>query len=164
MSAVRDSLSNARASLLASWQGLGEKDRRALTLLAAIGIPLLLIAGLWLPAKQARQQAEAERDSAQALVSWIRREAPRLQGMSTARISPAELPQRVQTLATAQSLTLERLEADPAGLRVAINNARLTSVVAFLQLCRNQGIKVLEAQIVRDAAGTGNQVRLRLGA
>lgn len=164
MSAVSDSLASAKANFLNYWQGLGDKDRRALTLLAVIGIPLLLIAGLLLPAKHARQQAEAERDSALALAAWIRHEAPRMQGMSSARISPAELPQRVQALATAQSLTLERLETDPAGLRVAINNARLTSVVTFLQLCRSQGIKVIEAQIVRDAGGAGNQVRLRLGA
>lgn len=164
MSAVSDSLASVRAHLSNYWQGLGDKDRRALTLLAVIGIPLLLIAGLLLPAQQARQQAEAERDSAQALVSWIRDEAPRLQGMSSSRVSPAELPTRVQALAAAQSLTLERLEADPAGLRVAINNARLTSVVTFLQLCRSQGIKVIEAQIVRDAGGSGNQVRLRLSA
>ncbi len=160
MSAFGDSLN----SIGNYWQGLSDKDRRALSLLALIGIPLLLIGGLLLPAMHAREQARAERDDATALAAWIRHDAPRLQGMAGARISPADLPQRVQALATAQGLTPERLEADPAGLRLAISNARLTSLVSFLQLCRSQGIKVVEAQIVRDAGGNGNQVRLRLSA
>lgn len=162
MSAFGDRLGQLGAGWRNYWQGLSDKDRRTLSLLALVGIPLLLIGGLLLPAQHAREQALAERDGAVRLVGWIRQEAPRLQLSSAARISPAELPQRVQALAGAQGLSFDRLETDPGGLRVAINNARLTSLTSFLQLCRNQGIKVLEAQIIRDGGG-GNQVRLRLG-
>jgi len=145
------------------WQAQGERDRRAMLLLAGIGLPLLLIGGLLLPAHHAREQALADRDEAAHLADWIRQEGPRLQGMAgSSRVSAADLPQRVQMLASGQGLTLERLEADPSGLRVAANNARIASVASFLQLCRDQGIKVLEAQITRDGNG-GNQVRLRLG-
>lgn len=146
-----------------AWEGLAAKDRRALTVLAGVVLPAIIIFGLLLPAKSARQAALVERDSAVALAGWIRQEAPRLQGSSGVRLSAAELPQRVQALATAQALTLERLESDPSGLRLAINNARLSSLLTFLQLCRSQGIRVVEAQIVHDPASTGSQVRLRLG-
>ncbi|MEL0028145.1 MAG: type II secretion system protein GspM [Perlucidibaca sp.] len=154
--------SDAMNQLSLSWQTLGERDRRALTLLTLVGLPLLLIGALMLPAMHARDNARVARDDAAQLVALMRQAGPRIQATGSVRISPAELPQRVQALAAAQGLTLERLESDPAGLRLAISNASLNTVTGFIGQCRSQGIKVIEAQISRD--GGGNQIRLRLGA
>lgn len=163
MSALSASLGQVSARINDFWQGLAERDRRALSLLLLIGLPVLLIWGLLLPAKTARQEAQTARDEAVALRAWIRQEGPNLQGMGGgARISPAELPQRVQALATAQALSVERLESDPSGVRLALGNTRMGTLAGFLQLCRAQGIRVLEAQIIRGS-GEGSQVRLRLG-
>lgn len=151
-----------RSRLEGALAGLSEKDRRALAWLVAILVSVVLIWGLLMPARHARDEARLAHENATTLLAQLRQEGPRLRGVSGARISAAELPQRVQALAGAQGLVLERLESDPSGLRLAINNASVTAVVSFLQQCRNQGIKVVEAQISREG-GAGSQVRLRLG-
>ena len=153
-----------RLALSNAWQQRSAADRRALTLLAVIAIPVILIWGLWLPTQAARQAAVLENDQAQSLLDDIRQHAPQLNGLSgISKVAASALPQRVQLLASNAGLAMERMESDPAGVRLAMNNVRLSTLMGFFQQCRSQGIRVLEAQITRDASNNTNQVRLRLG-
>lgn len=153
-----------RLALSNAWQQRSAADRRALTLLAAIAVPVILIWGLWLPTQAARQAAVLENEQAQNLLSDIRQQAPQMNGLSgVSKVAASALPQRVQLLASNAGLALERMESDPAGVRLAMNNVRLSTLIGFFQQCRGQGIRVLEAQITRDASNNTNQVRLRLG-
>jgi len=153
-----------RLALSNAWQQRSAADRRALTLLAAVAIPVILVWGLWLPTQAARQAAVLENDQAQSLLDDIRRQAPQLNGLSgVSKVAASALPQRVQLLASNAGLAMERMESDPAGVRLAMNNVRLSTLMSFFQQCRGQGIRVLEAQITRDASNNTNQVRLRLG-
>lgn len=153
-----------RLALSNAWQQRSAADRRALTLLAAIAVPVILIWGLWLPTQSARQAAVLEHEQAQSLLNDIRLHAPQLNGLSgISKVAASALPQRVQLLAGNAGLTLERMESDPAGVRLAMNNVRLATLMSFFQQCRSQGIRVLEAQITRDASNNTNQVKLRLG-
>ena len=153
-----------RLALSNAWPQRSAADRRALTLLAAIAVPVILIWGLWLPTQAARQAAVLENEQAQNLLSDIRQQAPQMNGLSgVSKVAASALPQRVQLLASNAGLALERMESDPAGVRLAMNNVRLSTLMGFFQQCRGQGIRVLEAQITRDASNNTNQVRLRLG-
>ncbi|MES3040998.1 MAG: type II secretion system protein GspM [Pseudomonadota bacterium] len=153
-----------RLALSNAWQQRSAADRRALTLLAAVAVPVILVWGLWLPTQAARQAAVLENEQAQSLLNDIRQSAPQLSGLSGAsKVAASALPQRVQLLASNAGLAMERMESDPAGVRVAMNNVRLSTLMSFFQQCRSQGIRVLEAQITRDASNNTNQVRLRLG-
>lgn len=153
-----------RLALSNAWQQRSAADRRALTLLAVVAIPVILIWGLWLPTQAARQAAVLDNDQAQSLRDDIRQHAPQLSGLSgVSKVAASALPQRVQLLASNAGLAMERMESDPAGVRLAMNNVRLSTLMSFFQQCRSQGIRVLEAQITRDASNNTNQVRLRLG-
>ncbi len=153
-----------RLALSNAWQQRSAADRRALTLLAAVAVPVILIWGLWLPTQTARKAAVLENEQAQSLLNDIRQNAPQLNGLTgVSKVAASALPQRVQLLASNAGLAMERMESDPAGVRLAMNNVRLATLMSFFQQCRGQGIRVLEAQITRDASNNTNQVRLRLG-
>ena len=146
------------------WGGLGERDRRALTLMFWVLLPVLLIQGLWLPSRAALANAAQQRDEAQALLTRISTEGPRLPATGPRQPLPVtELPQRLQQLASAQGLVLERLESDPQGVRVAASQMRLSQLSSFLQAVQLQGVKVLEAQVVRNGQAPVYEVRLRMG-
>ena len=101
-----------------------------------------------------------ENEQAQSLLNDIRQNAPQLNGLTgVSKVAASALPQRVQLLASNAGLALERMESDPAGVRLAMNNVRLSALMVFFQQCRGQGIRVLEAQITRDAA-TGQLVNV----
>ncbi|MEO6699424.1 MAG: type II secretion system protein GspM [Paraperlucidibaca sp.] len=161
MSAVSERINQAFAPVQDYWQGMPEKDRRALSLLAAILIPVAVIWGGIVPAKHALRSAQLEHQEAITLASTIRNEGPRLRGGSSERVPPKELAQRVQALAASQTITLDRLESDPAGVRIAINSASVTQLTLFLQKCRAQGIAVKEVVINHNGTGA-SQVRVRL--
>lgn len=144
------------------WQGMPEKDRRALSYLAIVLVPVLVIWGGIVPAKQALSSAQLERQEAVALATSIRNEGPRLRGGSSERVPAQELAQRVQALAASQTITLDKLESDPAGVRIAINGASVTQLTLFLQQCRAQGVKVNEVVITHS--GENSQVRVRLSS
>ena len=153
-----------RQALRNAWLSRSASDRRVLTILAAVGVPALLIGGLLLPAQRAQQAALQENQQANQLLSEMRQYAPTMSGLSgVSSVSAAVLPQRVQLLASNTGLALERMESDPAGVRLAMNNVKMASVMAFFQQCRGQGIRILEAQITRDASTNSNQLRLRVG-
>lgn len=153
-----------RIALSNAWQQRSAADRRALTLLVAVAVPAVLIWGLWLPTQAARKAAVLENEQAQSLLADIRQHAPQLNGLSgVSKVTASALPQRVQLLASNTGLAMERMESDPAGVRLAMNNVRLSALMSFFQQCRGQGIRVVEAQITRDASNNTNQVRLRLG-
>ncbi|REH36836.1 type II secretory pathway component PulM [Paraperlucidibaca baekdonensis] len=143
------------------WQGMPAKDRRALSWLAVIIIPVAVIWGGILPAKQALESAAVARHEAVSLAATIRRDGPRLRGGSSARVPANELAQRVQALAASQTIALDRLESDPAGVRIAINNASVTQLTLFLQQCRAQGISVKEV-VINRGSDNSSQVRVRL--
>jgi type II secretory pathway component PulM len=154
-------LAQALAPLQDYWQGMLEKDRRAVSLLAAVLIPVVVIWGAILPSKKSLSSAQLEHQQALALASTIRNEGPRLRGGSNERVPAKELAQRVQALAASQTITLDRLESDPTGVRIAINNASVTQLILFLQKCRAQGISVKEVVINHNGSGA-SQARVRL--
>lgn len=161
MSIIAERLHQAIAPALDYWRGMPTKDRRALTLLAAIIIPVTVIWGGLVPAKQVLSSAQLARQEAVTLASTIRNEGPRLRGGSSERIAVNELAQRIQALAAAQTLKLDRLESDPSGVRIALSNASVRQLTLFLQQCRAQGVAVKEVVINQAGAGA-NTVRVRL--
>tara|TARA_R110001592_G_scaffold7505_3_gene41961 strand:+ start:664 stop:1155 length:492 start_codon:yes stop_codon:yes gene_type:complete len=161
MSVISERINNALAPAQDYWQGMPEKDRRALSLLAVILLPVIVIWGGIMPAKQALNSAQLERQEAVSLASAIRNEGPRLRGGSSERVPANELAQRVQALAASQTITLARLESDPSGVRVAMNNASVIQLTLFLQQCRAQGISVKEV-VINPGADGASQVRVRL--
>lgn len=156
----REAVSKVADPLQATWEGLSEKDQRALSLLTLFGLPVLLIWGLWMPSLHARSEAESERIDAMSLLTLIRNEAPALRGVSGIKMTLADLPQQLQAQAQADGLSVTRIETDATGVRMTLTNTRLTSVTTFLQNCRNKGIRVVDAQFSRD--GATNQVKILL--
>lgn len=147
------------------WTGLGDRDRRALVILFWLLVPVLLVQGLWLPSRAALADAAAQRDEAQALLTRISTEGPKLPATGPQRPLPVtELPQRLQQLASGQGLTLARMESDPQGVRVVVSQMRLSQLSTFLQAVQLQGVKLLEAQVVRNGQAPVYEVRLRLGS
>lgn len=146
------------------WQGLGERDRRALVVLFWLLVPVLLIQGLWLPSRAALADAEQQRSESQALLTRISTQGASLPAGPQRALSATELPQRLQQIASAQGMVLERMESDPQGVRVAINQMRLSQLSSFLQAVQLQGVKLLEAQVVRNGQMPVYEVRLRLGS
>lgn len=162
-------MSKLFASLGSLWDGwwlrLGERDRRALMVLFWLLVPVLLIQGLWLPSRAALADARQQRSEAQALLARISTEAAALPAGPQRAPSATELPQRLQQIASAQGMVLERMESDPQGVRVAISQMRLSQLSLFLQALQLQGVKLLEAQIVHSSGPTpAYDVRLRLGS
>ena len=93
-----------RLALSNAWQQRSAADRRALTLLAAVAVPVILIWGLWLPTQAAQQAAVLENEQAQSLLNDIRQSAPQLNGLSgVSKVAASALPQRVQLLASIES-------------------------------------------------------------
>jgi len=152
-----------RQALQNAWLSRSASDRRVLTLLTLVMVPAILVGGLLIPAQRAQEAAEKEFQQASQLLSDLRQHIPSMSGTgSVSTVAASALPQRVQLLASNAGLALERMESDPAGVRLAMKNVKLASVMTFFQQCRSQGIRVLEAQITRDTATNTNQVRLRL--
>mgnify|MGYP003408779664 FL=1 len=90
-----------RQALRNAWLSRSASDRRVLTILAAVGVPALLIGGLLLPAQRAQQAALQEYHQANQLLSEMRQYAPTMSGLSgVSSVSAAVLPQRVPILAT----------------------------------------------------------------
>lgn len=153
-----------RQALRDAWLSRSESDRRILSLLAAVAVPTLLIGGLLLPSQRAEQTALQEYEQATQLLYEIRQLTPSASGISgVSSVSASALPQRIQLLASNTGLALERMESDPSGVRLAVNNVKVASLIAFFQQCRGQGIRILEAQITRDLSTNASQVRLRVG-
>lgn len=145
------------------WQSLGERDRRALSLLLLVFLPLICVFGIWLPADRAVVSARAEHDAATALAARIRQQAPALAMAGVAgngSLTPDSLPPQLQSLATASGLAIERMDKEGEGMRLVFAAATAASVHSFLGACRQQGVRVSELQILRLADGSGNQVKL----
>jgi type II secretory pathway component PulM len=158
--AEHDRVQSIRTAIDGLWTGLSAKDQRALSVLALLAIPAVLVWGLWLPAQHAHTLALAERNDQLELVEWLRVEAPALQGLAGVKMSAEDLPQQAQTIAQTQGLSVARIETDASGVRVTLTNTRLTSVATFMQTCRSKGIRIVDAQISRE--GSTNQVKVLL--
>ncbi len=160
---LRDQFDSMRARVTEGWQGLGDRDRRALTLLLVVFLPLICVFGIWLPADRALVTAREEHAAATALAARIRQHAPALAmagAASAVSLTPDTLPPQLQSLAGINGLAIERMDKDGEGMRLVFASAPAGGVHSFLGACRQQGIRISELQITRLADGSGSQVKL----
>ena len=144
------------------WQALPDKDRRALSILLGVVLPAAVIGAWWQPAREAARLAGEERVEAERVLAWVEGQAPLVSAHPVSgKTTMAELPARLQQLAQQQGIVLDRVEADPQGVRAQASQVSLTALSALQIACRAQGIRLLEVRLVRTSSGS--DLKLRAG-
>ncbi len=140
-----------RSALVRWWKGLSARERRLVGIAGAIALPVLLLYGLWFPLVGAVEDARASHGTAVDRHAAIldRVEAIRAaEGARTATVA-GDVGQIVAQSAAAASLSLTRNDAaGPNRTRAALNNARATAVLPWLDALERGGL-VLEEVVLR---------------
>lgn len=147
--------------LLDRWYQLAERDRRALSWMAWVGVPVLFVSQLLLPAWQGYATAEQHYQQALSLRSQLLQLGPQLAQAPTATTSANELSGKVQGFADNYALTILRMETDGKTVRLNMNASSVQSTIRFLEACRLAGMQQDELVITPNESGV-YAVRLRL--
>lgn len=147
--------------LLDRWYQLAERDRRALSWMAWVGVPVLFVSQLLLPAWQGYATAEQHYQQALNLRSQLLQLGPQLAQAPTATTSANELSGKVQGFADNYALTILRMETDGKTVRLNMNASSVQSTIRFLEACRLAGMQQDELVITPNESGV-YAVRLRL--
>lgn len=155
------------APLLARWESLPVRDRRALALLAAFGFCLLAWFAVVAPVRDYAAGARERLASANADLAWMQanaaaaRDIPSGPGTAPAGASLLSL---VNATAREAGLELQRFEPEGEGrVRVSLENAAFTDVMRWLVILQQRyGLAV--TQFTADATGEGRaNIKLAVG-
>lgn len=160
--------------LVTQYDQLPRRDQQALTLLAVAVMLAIVYFAIWRPAVAYREDAEAARDNAAELVSWMQANQARIQqlaqsqnkgGSSTSKLSDSRaLMSTVTRSAGEAGLTLQRFE--PSGeraIRVWLEKVPFNQVAAWLEkLTTDYGIQIDQAALDRGDNPGMVSVRLTL--
>ncbi|MDX1801958.1 MAG: type II secretion system protein M [Marinobacter sp.] len=160
--------------LVTQYDQLPRRDQQALTLLAVAVMLAIVYFAIWRPAVAYREDAEAARDNAAELVSWMQANQARIQqlaksqnkgGSSTSTLSDSRaLMSTVTRSAGEAGLTLQRFE--PSGeraIRVWLEKVPFNQVAAWLEkLTTDYGIQIDQAALDRGDNPGMVSVRLTL--
>ena len=155
--------------LIARYDQLAARDRRALALLAVALLLAVLYFGVWQPVAGFYQEARASHDSAQELVAWMQAKQPQLEKLAAAGRGDKPTDRRalialVTRLADEEGLVLQRFE--PSGnqaVRLWLEPAEFARVARWLErLTVDHGVLVDQAGLDRDEVPGMVRARLTL--
>jgi general secretion pathway protein M len=146
-----------RSQLWQRWQGLPERDRKALALLGLFFVAVLFYSLLWLPVSHWRVNAWADYQRQQELHVYIQDNAAsarQSRGRAGERLNPQQLQGVVTASAQKNGLALERFDNEAGGgLLVTLSQVPFTSLVRWLGQLQAQGVVLVEANL--DGKGSG---------
>lgn len=148
-------------SIADQWALLGERDRRALSVLIPIVILLLLWFGIIAPLQQRHTLAQSQLNAAQNTFQEVVAKAPRLVGQpNTAVAGSTNLNTELRRHANRLGITIVGLEPDGDLLRVRIDEARYSQLVRWLAVLEQEGI--LADQLTLEARNRPGLVAARV--
>ena len=147
------------------WAALPPGDQRALGVLGLFLGLIIIVFGLFNPAKSYFDSARADAESAQELLSWIEMQRPQLErvqrsggGQSQAQ---GTLLQRVTAAANNHKVTIKRFEPEGDGrIRLWIDEARYQDLQPWLNTLLQQQFIIRTVSV--DALGEEGMVSARL--
>lgn len=152
-----------RETVASRWQQLSARDRRALTILGGVAMPVLFFGLLYLPTWQRFQQADVEYLQSVSFHQSLMQHGPRLMMERLGSTSANQLSEKVQGFAQTYALSVLRIEANGDTVRVNLNANSMRATVQFLEACRLAGIAQDEVVIKSSADGVyAVKVRLSL--
>lgn len=158
MTSLRQSWQEATAPLLQRWTLLQEREQRALLMLGTALLAFLLW-GLWLGSHRAAQKAEQQHTAARLLLRELQALAP---AAATGAVAGGSVLRTTSDAAAASGLSLGRIEPEGEGrVRVWLEKADFNAVAGWLAALSQQGIRLEEAQVEKQAEG-GVSARLSL--
>lgn len=148
--------------LIARFDQLPARDRRALSLLMVALLLAVLYFVLWQPASGFYQSARASHDNAAELVAWMQASQPQLQTLAASGRGDKPTDRRalialVTRLADEEGLELQRFEpSGEQGVRLWLEPAAFPELAVWLErLTKDHGVIVDQAGLDRgDAPGT----------
>ncbi|MCH8532381.1 MAG: type II secretion system protein M [Saccharospirillum sp.] len=148
-------------SIADQWALLGERDRRALSVLIPIVILLLLWFGLIAPLQQRHTLAQSQLNAAQNTFQEVVAKAPQLVGQpNTAVAGSTNLNTDLRRHANRLGISIVGLEPDGDLLRVRIDEARYSQLVRWLAVLEQEGI--LADQVTLEARNRPGLVSARV--
>lgn len=149
------------APLRQRWLLLAAREQQALKILGIFTAVFILIYSVWLPSRQAAQNARAKYASNLELLQSLQASAGQFSGNHAA--GAGSVLSVVSTTAGTQGLTLSRIEPEGEDLtRVWIERADFNTVATWLATLSTQDIKLKEFQAEKQSDGKGVSARLVL--
>ena len=146
--------------LVAYYEKLSEKDRRALRILAIFLVPLTLYFLLLSPGIHYYQQAKSSYINNQTLLAWINENASKVESMNQQATPSRNEPllQAVSRSAGSNNIKLDRIQPEGDNrVRVWLNNAEFKSAIQWLSALSSSRITISSASIDKtDKTGIVN--------
>jgi general secretion pathway protein M len=134
------------------WSERSAREQVLLGVLAALGMAALLLFVVVRPLQSARARAAADIRTYDMLALRLKATGPGIGG--PARKGPA--PEIVSQVASANGLTVQRVEPESGRLRVVFADASFDAVLRWVaELEQTSRLRISEVQIERASTGTG---------
>jgi general secretion pathway protein M len=151
------------SQLVQRWRAMAPRERLSLASLAAFLLLVLLYLALWQPAQQRLAAARSAFETQRELNAYLHSQAPLARNLASkpqVSADPASLQGLVTASASAQGLTIERLDSDSDGaLQVSVQPAPFAQLIRWFSALQEQGVQIAEAGLDRAEA---NKVAARL--
>ena len=144
------------------WNGLGARERRAASALAAFLGVVLFYLMIWMPIERGLARSQARLESVQAQLAQVQSQAALVASLRSAprAEAPADAASAVQEAALRNGLReqVKRVDADGArSARVQIEAAPFPALMSLLVELQQAGLRVENATLERNAKpGTVN--------
>lgn len=146
------------------WQQRPQRDRRALVVLAAVLLALLLWQGVWAPLQAWRDRQQADARAMMALNGHLRAQAPLLAAARAAALplKDTPLPELAAGMAATAGVQLEQSSAQADGSwQLQARAADAQAALGWVQQLQRAGVGVLSLQLQAGASG-GWQVQVQV--
>ena len=143
------------AVLRERWQHLARRDRQLCAVLAVFLLAVFGVYGLWLPAQQRLEGAQALYFKNVALADQIQRARP----ASAAKVSDQPLASRLSESAAGSGLNVEQFELDTGGVRISLNGDAV-AVLGWLNRIEQEGARF--ASLSLEKRDRSLQARLQI--
>lgn len=151
------------SQLVQRWRALAPREQLSLASLAAFLLLVLLYLALWQPAQQRLAAARSAFETQRELNAYLHSQAPQARNLASqpqVSVDPAGLQGLVTASASAQGLTIERLDSDSDGaLQVSVQPAPFAQLIRWFGALEEQGVQIAEAGLDR---AEDNKVAARL--
>ena len=149
--------------LLEKFNALSEREQRLVIAAALVTAILLFYLLVWSPLNQSIARNQAAVASQQELLSWVQKNANRVQQLKGSASQGAKfngsLPQAVNQTASRLSISIARMQPQGDELQVWVDEAPFNQVVAWLQSLEQMGIVIQDADFAETAKP--GQIRIR---
>lgn len=149
-------------SIADQWALMGERDRRALSILIPVVVLLLIWFVLVQPLQQRHSLAKAQLNAAQSTLQEVVAKAPRLMGQTNTATGAGNTNLNTDLRRHANRLGINIVGLEPDGdlLRVRIDETRYSQLVRWLAVLEQEGI--LAEQLTMEARNRPGLVSARV--